>query len=123
MDTGRRCALQAPRLHRTSLDAYPRGSRVQTGFVDKILPRYIPIGIHINHMDMTKFTSKHDPGFVAVSGEFRRWIKDIDAAESHRENPPYSNNQDCGRAARHCRSARRWKSAIQQCRHGHAEEC
>ncbi|KAK4101838.1 hypothetical protein N658DRAFT_39535 [Parathielavia hyrcaniae] len=61
-----------------------------------ILPSYIPIGIHSNHMDMTKFTSTHDPGFVAVSGELRRWIRDIDAAKSHHENPPFSNNQDCG---------------------------
>ncbi|KAK4095806.1 hypothetical protein N658DRAFT_89913 [Parathielavia hyrcaniae] len=37
MDTGRRCALKAPIPHRASLDAYPRGSRVQTGFVDEVL--------------------------------------------------------------------------------------
>ncbi|KAK4097647.1 hypothetical protein N658DRAFT_269969 [Parathielavia hyrcaniae] len=77
MDTGRRCALQAPIPHRTSLDAYPRGSRVQTGFVDKILPRYIPIGIHINHIDMTKFTSTHNPGFVAVSGDLTLYGREV----------------------------------------------
>ncbi|UKZ79212.1 hypothetical protein TrVFT333_006962 [Trichoderma virens FT-333] len=42
-----------------------------------ILPGYIPIGIHGNHMDMTKFASKDDPGFVAVCGELRRWIREI----------------------------------------------
>ncbi|KAJ4287135.1 hypothetical protein N0V88_007757 [Collariella sp. IMI 366227] len=58
-----------------------------------ILPGYIPIGIHSNHSDMTKFTSTDDPGFVAVSGELRRWIRDIEAAESRRENLPLSNNR------------------------------
>ncbi|RYP55419.1 hypothetical protein DL770_010923 [Monosporascus sp. CRB-9-2] len=53
-----------------------------------ILPGYIPIGIHSNHMDMTKFASTDDPGFVAVCGELRRWIRDMDAAERHYGNPP-----------------------------------
>jgi len=26
-------------------------------------------------MDMTKFESADDPGFIAVAGEIRRWIK------------------------------------------------
>jgi len=42
-----------------------------------ILPGYIPIGIRSNHMDMTKFKDAEDPGFVAVAGELRRWVKDI----------------------------------------------
>lgn len=42
-----------------------------------ILPGYIPIGIHSNHIDMTKFEDVEDPGFVAVTGELRRWIRDI----------------------------------------------
>ncbi|KAK0622531.1 hypothetical protein B0T14DRAFT_425223, partial [Immersiella caudata] len=45
-----------------------------------ILPGYIPIGIHANHMDMAKFGSDNDPGFVSVCAELRRWIKDIGAA-------------------------------------------
>lgn len=45
-------------------------------------------------MDMTKFTSADDPGFVAVCGELRRWIRDIDTAERNRENLPLSNNRD-----------------------------
>ena len=28
-------------------------------------------------MDMTKFESEDDPGFVAVVGELRRWIRDL----------------------------------------------
>ncbi|KAL9090850.1 MAG: hypothetical protein Q9165_005058 [Trypethelium subeluteriae] len=40
-----------------------------------ILPGYIPIGIHANHMDMTKFISADDAGFRAVVGELHRWVK------------------------------------------------
>ncbi|RDW82157.1 hypothetical protein BP6252_03269 [Coleophoma cylindrospora] len=42
-----------------------------------ILPGYIPIGIRSNHMDMTKFEHEDDPGFKAVAGELRRWIKEL----------------------------------------------
>lgn len=28
-------------------------------------------------MAMTKFASEDDPGFVAVAGELRRWIKEL----------------------------------------------
>ncbi|KAF2475988.1 uncharacterized protein BDR25DRAFT_278738 [Lindgomyces ingoldianus] len=42
-----------------------------------ILPGYIPIGIRSNHMDMTKFADEDDPGFVAVAGELRRWVKEV----------------------------------------------
>jgi hypothetical protein len=45
-----------------------------------ILPGYIPIGIRGNHMDMTKFASVDDPGFLAVCGELRRWIKQLGKA-------------------------------------------
>ncbi|KAI1828105.1 hypothetical protein F4861DRAFT_529005 [Xylaria intraflava] len=34
----------------------------------------IPTGIRSNHMDMTKFKDENDPGFVAVTGEIRRWV-------------------------------------------------
>lgn len=43
-----------------------------------ILPGYTPIGIHSNHMDMPKFANADDPGFVALSGELRRWIKETE---------------------------------------------
>ncbi|KAK3897175.1 sesB-related regulatory [Staphylotrichum tortipilum] len=70
-----------------------------------ILPGYIPIGIHSNHTDMTKFTSTDDPGFVAVCGELRRWIRDIEAVETHHENLPLPNNRDldeqAGTASQH----------------------
>ncbi|KNG89609.1 sesB-related regulatory protein [Aspergillus nomiae NRRL 13137] len=50
-----------------------------------VLPGYVPIGIHSNHMDMTKFSGVDDPGFVAICGELRRWIKDISATKNCRE--------------------------------------
>jgi hypothetical protein len=42
-----------------------------------ILPGYIPIGIHSNHMNMTKFEREDEPGFIAIAGELRRWIKEL----------------------------------------------
>ena len=42
-----------------------------------ILPGYIQIGIHNDHMGMTKFVSEDDPSFVAVAGELRRWMKEL----------------------------------------------
>lgn len=42
-----------------------------------IIPGYVPIGIHANHMDMTKFAALDDPGFIAVSGELQRWIRSL----------------------------------------------
>ncbi|KAK4164409.1 hypothetical protein QBC43DRAFT_262507 [Cladorrhinum sp. PSN259] len=59
-----------------------------------ILPGYIPIGIHGNHMDMTRFVSTDDPGFMAVCGELRQWIREINAAEKPHDNPPLSSNSD-----------------------------
>ncbi|RDW67886.1 hypothetical protein BP6252_09282 [Coleophoma cylindrospora] len=45
-----------------------------------ILPGYIPIGIRSNHMDMTKFEYADDPGFTAIAGELRRWVKNLSAS-------------------------------------------
>jgi hypothetical protein len=42
-------------------------------------PGYVPIGIHQNHMDMTKFEREDDPGFTAVAGELHRWVKEPSA--------------------------------------------
>ncbi|KAJ4288699.1 hypothetical protein N0V88_007230 [Collariella sp. IMI 366227] len=53
-----------------------------------ILPGYIPIGIRGNHMDMTKFASADDPGFQAVCGELRRWIKQLGKAARPDGNLP-----------------------------------
>lgn len=41
-----------------------------------ILPSYTQIGIHSNHMDMTKFSSSDDPGYMSVSNELWRWTKE-----------------------------------------------
>ena len=38
-------------------------------------------------MGMTKFASSDDPGFLAVCGELRRWIKQISTAAARDENP------------------------------------
>ncbi|KAL2199927.1 P-loop containing nucleoside triphosphate hydrolase protein [Corynascus similis CBS 632.67] len=59
-----------------------------------ILPGYIPIGIRGNHMDMTKFASADDPGFQAVCGELRRWIKQLGKAAPPDGNllPPGSSS-------------------------------
>ncbi|KAK1772209.1 hypothetical protein QBC33DRAFT_520561 [Phialemonium atrogriseum] len=42
------------------------------------IPGYIAIGIHSNHMDMVRFPTQNDPGFVSVAGELRRWVMDMD---------------------------------------------
>ncbi|KAK3896423.1 sesB-related regulatory [Staphylotrichum tortipilum] len=65
-----------------------------------ILPGYIPIGIHSNHMDMTKFASVDDPGFLAVCGELRRWTKQLGKAVTPVGNllpPGYSSPSKDGR--------------------------
>ena len=46
------------------------------------LPGYIPISIRQNHMNMTKFAHSDDPGFSAVTGELRRWMRHIQASEA-----------------------------------------
>ena len=45
-----------------------------------ILPAYMSIGIHGDHMGMTKFETKDDPGFISVAGELRRWVKELERA-------------------------------------------
>ncbi|KAK9429092.1 bulb-type lectin domain-containing protein [Lipomyces doorenjongii] len=41
------------------------------------LEGYTAIGIDANHMDMTKFSSAGDPGFICVLAELTRWIKEV----------------------------------------------
>jgi hypothetical protein len=53
-----------------------------------ILPGYIAIGIRDNHMDMARFVSTDDPGFVAVCGELRRWVKGLGAVRNGPESRP-----------------------------------
>ncbi|KAJ5253144.1 hypothetical protein N7489_003554 [Penicillium chrysogenum] len=73
-----------------------------------ILPGYIPIGIHSNHMDMTKFISSEDPGFVAVCGELRRWIRDTDVNKKHCSNQ--SSVDKPGNASQHGEKSRQYNS-------------
>ncbi len=58
-----------------------------------ILPGYTPLGIHSDHMGMTKFAGVDDPGFVAVCGELRRWTKQtmVTAAPAPNTSPARSN--------------------------------
>uniref|UniRef100_A0A0D2YC22 NB-ARC domain-containing protein n=1 Tax=Fusarium oxysporum (strain Fo5176) TaxID=660025 RepID=A0A0D2YC22_FUSOF len=48
-----------------------------------ILPGYISIGIHKNHAEMTKFSNSEEPGFVAICGELKRWMKRIQQTQSN----------------------------------------
>lgn len=57
-----------------------------------ILPGYIPIGIHGNHMDMTKFAGSTDPGLLAVCGEMKRWIKDAKTGNKYHANQPRTHS-------------------------------
>ncbi|KAF4451369.1 hypothetical protein F53441_5635 [Fusarium austroafricanum] len=67
-----------------------------------ILPGYISIGIHRNHANMTKFANPNEPGFVAICGELRRWMKRIQQTKtnSQKYTPiahyiiPYTYNTD-----------------------------
>lgn len=43
---------------------------------------------------MTKFTGPDDPGFVAVCGELRRWIRDTNAVERRHIKLPHSRSSD-----------------------------
>ncbi|RYP18173.1 hypothetical protein DL767_009885 [Monosporascus sp. MG133] len=68
-----------------------------------ILPEYIPIGIRSNHMDITKFSSIEDPGFLAVLGELRRWIKEISTIKGtvlSRGTSKVASENECDRFAR-----------------------
>lgn len=56
-----------------------------------ILPQYTKIGIHADHMGMTKFASAEDPGFLAVCGELRRWIKQLGETVIARGGDPSSD--------------------------------
>ncbi|ODM21100.1 hypothetical protein SI65_04153 [Aspergillus cristatus] len=43
------------------------------------LPGCTSVGIHKNHMDMTKFATVDDSGFIAVRETLGSWIKEVDA--------------------------------------------
>ncbi|KAE8447349.1 hypothetical protein EG329_010907 [Mollisiaceae sp. DMI_Dod_QoI] len=42
-----------------------------------ILSAYPHIGIHANHMEMGRFSSEEDPGFISIAGELRRWVQKL----------------------------------------------
>ncbi|RKK12797.1 hypothetical protein BFJ66_g2646 [Fusarium oxysporum f. sp. cepae] len=58
-----------------------------------ILPGYISIGIHKNHAEMTKFSNSGEPGFVAICGELKRWMKRIQQTQSMPQ--PHSHVAQC----------------------------
>ncbi|KAJ3540281.1 hypothetical protein NM208_g5133 [Fusarium decemcellulare] len=42
-----------------------------------ILPAYNSKGIHNNHMGMTKFSTAQDQGYLDISSEIWRWVREI----------------------------------------------
>ncbi|KAJ4289946.1 hypothetical protein N0V88_006744 [Collariella sp. IMI 366227] len=88
--------LPLPGIGQVSMVAWPNSAYFADGVGQvvpqdsAVLPGYIPIGIHGNHMDMTKFASADDPGFQAVCGELRRWLKQLGKAAPPDENLPLS---------------------------------
>jgi hypothetical protein len=42
-----------------------------------ILPQYTAKTIHSDHVNMTKFASQEDNGYMQVSSELRRWVKGL----------------------------------------------
>lgn len=52
-----------------------------------ILPGYTQIGIHDNHMGMTKFENEKDAGYISILGELKRWAKEL---KSEAGSPPIS---------------------------------
>ncbi|TQN67863.1 Protein SERAC1, partial [Colletotrichum shisoi] len=58
-----------------------------------ILPAYNSIGIHKNHMDMTKFSSAEDPGYLSVSTEILRWVRAIQKAQRSAAATPTASSQ------------------------------
>jgi protein SERAC1 len=46
-----------------------------------ILPAYPHIGISKNHMDMTRFSSRDDQGFLDITSDLRRWMKQVEEVQ------------------------------------------
>jgi hypothetical protein len=42
-----------------------------------VLAPYAHIGIHRDHQGMARFQSTDDQGFLDVSSELKRWVKDL----------------------------------------------
>lgn len=58
---------------------------------------YESIGIHANHVDMTKFLANEGAGYQKVKGEMVRWVQNLDyAADSKVSSPPLIKHlRDC----------------------------
>jgi hypothetical protein len=57
-----------------------------------ILPAYTSVGIHADHIGMTKFESKEDPGFVSVEAELLRIVRkaraeSLEVTDNSKETP------------------------------------
>lgn len=52
------------------------------------LAAYTQIGIRNNHKNMARFEVEDDPGFIAVTGELRRWVRKL--SPSSGESPMVS---------------------------------
>ncbi|RMZ84471.1 hypothetical protein DV738_g741, partial [Chaetothyriales sp. CBS 135597] len=57
-----------------------------------ILPSYAYVGIHSNHMDMTKFESKDDPGFISIVDKLNLWIEELTRGGNARPTLPQTGN-------------------------------
>lgn len=74
------------------------------------------MGIRSNHMDMTKFESADDPGFKAVVGELRRWIREIIKTENGRLSElraEHAQGQDANEEARKRTSEQQFRRITQ----------
>lgn len=64
-------------------------------------------------MDMTKFAGSTDPGFLAVCGEMRRWIKDLKSGNKHHTNQlrlGSALDQEPGQAKQHSENNRQYNN-------------
>jgi hypothetical protein len=56
-----------------------------------ILPQYLNASIYANYMDMTKFSSANDAGYMAVSSLLRDWVKEINTIAKTCNETPVQN--------------------------------
>jgi len=66
-----------------------------------ILSAYQQIGIHDDHMGMTKFEVENDPGFLIVAGELGRIVKELEGPHPARESHMDHNANNVGGMARY----------------------
>jgi len=90
-----------------------RGAGLIVPMHSAILPSYTQIGIHSNHMDMTKFSSSDDPGYMSVSNELWRWTKECKRIMQSQtavvpQAPGYYHNEVVGQQAYDARFSSQW---------------